>query len=81
MQLRTSAGTSINAKKLPALYTKLSKLGVLANGTGIGFETQNGKSWQRNQKLKQYAQYCSGYDVGFKNGVMIVQAQRSRKGR
>ena len=34
MQQRTSAGTSINSKKLPALYTKLAKLGVMT-GTGI----------------------------------------------
>ncbi len=35
MQHRTSAGTSINARKLPILYSKLAKAGVLAHGTGI----------------------------------------------
>lgn len=166
MQKHTSAGTSINARKLPVLYTRLAKAGVLdngtgidlgsgkytdhlaafvaahngtvrfydpynqpetvnyealihrdeyrfclcsnvlnvldnesavrstirtavelgngvayftvyeGNGTGIGTETQNGASWQRNEKLKQYEQYCTGYNVEFKNGVMTV-----RKGR
>ena len=166
MQRHTSAGTSINARKLPVLYTKLAKAGVLDNGTGIdlgsgkytdhlaafvaahngtmrfydpynqpesvnyealihrdeyrfclcsnvlnvlddesavrstirtavelgngtayftvyegdgtgiGTETQGGKSWQRNEKLRQYASYCDGYNVTFKNGVMTV-----RKGR
>ena len=164
MQRHTSAGTSINAHKLPVLYTKLAKAGVLANGTGIdfgsgkytdhlrdfvtahngtvmfydpynqpehvnqatlsqrnrsqycmcsnvlnvidddgavrnairtavklgngtayftvyegngtgiGIETQNGQSWQRNQKLRSYKDYCSGFKVEFKNGVMIVSA-------
>lgn len=37
MQRHTSAGTSINAKKLPVLYSKLAKAGVLAHGTGIDF--------------------------------------------
>ena len=37
MQLHTSAGTSVNVRHLPKLYTKLAELGVLANGTGIDF--------------------------------------------
>ena len=162
MQRHTSAGTSINAKKLPVLYSKLAKAGVLAHGTGIDFgsgkytdhlsdfvsaqggtmmfydpynqpasvnaatlfhrnrslfclcsnvlnviddddavrnairkavrlgdgiayftvyegdrsgigkETQNGLSWQRNQKLRSYGAYCSGYNVEFSDGMMIV---------
>jgi len=163
MQTRTSAGTSINSAKLPVLYTKLAKLGVLdngtgidfgsgkytqhlqrfaeehgstvlffdpynqspavnaatlarrnesmfclcsnvlnviddddavrnairkavalgngvayfsvyeGNGTGIGFETQNGRSWQRNQKLREYRGFCDGLNVAFQNGIMIVR--------
>ena len=163
MQRHTSAGTSINAYKLPKLYTKLARSGVLANGTGIDFgsgkytkhladfthaqggtmmfydpynqpasvnaatllhrnrsqfclcsnvlnviddddavrdairnavelgngvayftvyegngtgigsETQNGLSWQRNQKLRSYEAYCAGYSVEFRNGVMTVR--------
>ena len=72
MQQRTSAGTSINSKKLPALYTKLAKLGVMT-GTGIGTETQAGMSWQRNQKLRSYEAFCDGLKVQFKNGIMIVR--------
>ena len=163
MQLHTSAGTSVNVRHLPKLYTKLAELGVLANGTGIDFgsgkytkhladfthaqggtmmfydpynqpasvnaatllhrnrsqfclcsnvlnviddddavrdairnavelgnglayftvyegngtgigsETQNGLSWQRNQKLRSYEAYCAGYSVEFRNGVMTVR--------
>lgn len=166
MQRHTSAGTSINARKLPVLYTKLARAGILdhgtgidfgsgkytehlrdfvaahngtmmfydpynqpahvnaatlfhrnrsqyclcsnvlnvidddnavrnaiqtavelgngvayftvyeGDGTGIGIETQNGQSWQRNQKLRSYEAYCTGYNVDFRNGVMTV-----RKGR
>ena len=43
------------------------------NGTGIGSETQNGLSWQRNQKLRSYEAYCAGYSVEFRNGVMTVR--------
>ena len=53
MQLHTSAGTSVNVRHLPKLYTKLAELGVLANGTGIDFGSgkYRFKDWTRGQSI------------------------------
>lgn len=43
------------------------------DGSGVARETQNGQSWQRNARLRDYARFApEGCKVAFRAGVMEV---------
>ena len=80
-QTFTSATTSINSTKLPAVYGKLPFKPVALLDYGCGKYTDHIRSgvgrqtgpdqWQRNEKLSAYLRFFPGAEI--RKGMIIVK--------